>query len=96
MRRAARIDGNHQEIVDALRRAGCSVVSLAACGHGVPDILIGVRGRTFLAELKDGSKPPSAQKLTKLEQSFHASWRGQVAIIESVSDALRLINGIPL
>jgi len=37
--RAARIDGNHTEIVDALRRSGRLVLSLARMGEGVPDAL---------------------------------------------------------
>lgn len=40
MRRAARVDANHAEIVAALRDRGCLVQSLAALGHGVPDLLV--------------------------------------------------------
>ena len=97
MRRVAKVDDNHAEIVRALRDIGCSVLSLAAVGKGSPDLLvgasIGVSGRrvNFLLEIKDGAKPPSARKLTADEAQFHASWRGHLAIVESVDDALRVV-----
>ena len=47
MRRAGKIDANQPEIVAALRDAGCSVLSLAQLGGGVPDLLIG-RGNLML------------------------------------------------
>lgn len=37
--RAARVDGNHTEMVDALRRTGRLVLSLARAGNGCPDLL---------------------------------------------------------
>jgi hypothetical protein len=63
MRRAAKVDANQTEIVQALRQIGAVVQSLAAVGNGCPDLLVGYRNRLFLLELKDGNKPPSAQKL---------------------------------
>jgi len=94
MRRRGRVDANHGDIVRALRTAGMSVQSLANIGSGCPDILIGdPRTRTnLLAEIKDGSKPPSQRRLTADEQKWHDEWRGQVAVVESVEDALRLVG----
>lgn len=43
MRRAARTDANQTAIVEALRKCGASVQSLAAVGKGVPDLLVGLR-----------------------------------------------------
>ena len=48
MRRAAKIDSNHAEIVAALRGIGAYVMSLASVGGGCPDLLVGFRGHTFL------------------------------------------------
>ena len=49
MRRAANLDGNHGEIVEALLSVvGVSVHSLAGLGCGVPDLLVGARERTYL------------------------------------------------
>lgn len=93
MRRAAKIDANHHEIVDALRKVGASVHSLAAVGCGVPDLLVGYHGLTHLLEVKDGSKPPSARKLTKDQQDWHRDWRGaDVYVVTSVDDALKAIG----
>lgn len=101
MRRAARIDGNHGEIVEALRKSGCSVTSLAGVGKGCPDLLVGLYAnsyecgrRTLLLEVKDGNLPPSARKLTDDEERWHAEWRGEAYVVNSVSEALELIGEI--
>lgn len=92
MRRAARVDENHGEIVEAFEALGCSVVSLAPMGRGVPDLLIGVGLRTYLCEVKDGSKPPSARKLTPDEARFQKNWRGQWTLVESVADVIAFVK----
>lgn len=68
---------------------------LHTVGKGCPDLLCGVRGTNLLVEIKDGQKVPSARKLTPDEAAWHQSWRGQVAIIESVDDALALVGAVP-
>lgn len=89
MRRAAKIDANHGEVVEALRSAGCSVQSLAAIGKGCPDLLVGYHGMWLLFEVKDGSKPPSARKLTPdQEEWIKASRGGPVWLITSIPEAL--------
>lgn len=92
MRRAARIDDNQREIVEALRRAGASVESLAPMGKGVPDLLVGVKRNNYLLEVKDGSKRPSARRLTPDEQVWQARWGGQVVTVESVEEALQAVG----
>lgn len=92
MRRAARVDDNQREIVEELRRVGCSVWSLAGVGKGFPDLAVGFRGRNLFLEVKDGSKPPCKRRLTPDEEAFHASWRGHVAVVESVEDALKIVG----
>ena len=96
MRRAARVDDNHGAIVKALRQAGYSVLSLAPIGRGCPDLLVGVRSsnvsRNVLIEVKDGSKPPSARMLTADERAFHATWAGQVAVVDSIESALAMVT----
>lgn len=94
MRTAARVDANHSAIVDALRKAGCSVTSTASLGHGFPDLVIGLLGRNMLLEVKDGAKPASERKLTDDEYRWHSSWRGEVYIVYSVDDALELVGQI--
>lgn len=92
MRRRARTDGNHGEIVEALRASGCSVQSLATVGAGVPDLLVGIAGRNLLLEIKDGSKSPSKRTLTPAEITWHGAWGGQVATVATVDEALALID----
>jgi hypothetical protein len=92
MRRAAKVDANQAAIVEALRACGASVQSLAAVGKGVPDLLVGLRTRNYLIEVKDGSKPPSARKLTPDQVQWHTKWAGQVLTVTSPDDALRQLD----
>ncbi len=93
MRRAARTDTNQSEIVTALKSLpGLRVQSLAAIGAGCPDLLVGYRGRTFLLEVKDGAKVPSARLLTRAEIEWHMAWTGQVAVVETVEQALEIVK----
>ena len=91
MRRAARVDANHAEIVGALRSAGCWVLDLSAVGQGCPDLL--VHGPTHpwdlvLIEIKDGAKPPSERKLTPAQVKFHAGCNAPLRVVTSVDEAL--------
>lgn len=92
MRRKGRIDANQPEIVKALRLAGATVLSLAPVGNGCPDLLIGKGNINILAEIKDSNQPVSKRKLTDDERAFHASWLGQVAVVETAEQALKLIS----
>lgn len=91
--RAARIDANHTAIVKALRQAGATVQSLAGVGDGVPDLLVGIAGKTALLECKDGKKVASKQKLTPAQLEWHAAWQGgTLAVVDSPEAALRAIG----
>lgn len=92
MRRAAKIDDNQPDIVKALRKAGCSVCLLHAVGSGCPDLLVGRAGINYLIEIKDGAKPPSGQKLTPPQEIFHAEWRGQVSVANSIEQAFKIVG----
>lgn len=96
MRKAARTDGNQAAIVKALRDAGASVQILAAVGQGCPDLLVGYmwRGRAMndLLEVKDPTKPKADQCLTPDQVKWHSAWNGQVAVVYTVEDALRVIG----
>lgn len=90
MRRAAKIDANQEQIVKALRAAGVRVLSLAAVGKGVPDLLCAFRGLLILLEVKDGAKIPSARKLTTDQKQFHQDWQGvPLYVVENSHDALK-------
>ena len=92
MRRAGRIDDNQGRIVAVLRKVGASVAITSGAGDGLPDLLVGWMGETYLLEVKDGRKAPSAKKLTPAERYFVETWRGRpVVIVESEADALRAL-----
>jgi Holliday junction resolvase len=92
MRRAARIDQSHTEIVAGLRKMGCSVLSLAAVGDGCPDILAGWRGVNLLLELKDGSKSPSRRELTPAQLEFLVHWRGTAVVVKTLEEAMEMMQ----
>jgi hypothetical protein len=81
----SRVDANQGQIVSALRQAGCQVVSLAAVGHGIPDIMVCNHGEIYLLEVK-GAKG----KLTRDQVLFHSAW--PVAIVRTVTQALREVG----
>lgn len=87
MRCAARVDRNQAEVVQALRKVGASVQLLHQVGGGCPDIGVGFRGHTYLLEIK-----AEGGRLTEDEREWHQQWRGHVAVVYSVGDALRVIG----
>jgi hypothetical protein len=89
---AKRVDANQKKIVQQLRKLGCSVSVTSMIGKGFPDFVIGMRGKNYLIELKDGSKPPSQRKLTPDEVKFHALWRGQIAVCNNINEIIKLIG----
>jgi len=94
MRLAANIDANQPDVVRALRAAGASVTILSSVGHGVPDLLVGVRNVTTVFEIKDGAKPACRRKLTEDEEKWHAGWRGSKYVVESVEQALQILASL--
>ena len=91
-RRAARVDNNQTEIVEALRRMGATVQDLSPVGKGCPDILVGFQGRNVLMEIKrpDGPKGGRAGRhLTTDQKLWHLRWRGQVCIVRTVDEAIQ-------
>jgi hypothetical protein len=87
LRRAARRDANHQSVGDYLRALGWSVLDIADAGDGVPDYAVGKPGFAALVEVKDGTKPPSARKLTEKEQRVKDNWEGPYVLALSGEDA---------
>lgn len=83
MRRAARVDNTQADIVKALRMAAMTVQPLHTIGKGVPDLLVGWRGRNVLLELKTGNA-----RLTADETGWHEKWAGQVATVSTPDDAV--------
>lgn len=86
-RRAARVDGNHVEIVQIFREWGCSVLSLAAMGKGIPDLLIALQGVTWLVEVK----MPKG-KLNEDQEGFTAAWQGSWAVVRDREGCERVVR----
>ena len=91
-RRAAKVDANHSAVVGALIACGCEVQSLAAVGRGVADLLAYHRStkRLLLVEVKDGSKPPSARKLTIDQVEWHSRW--PVTVVKNIDEAIAALG----
>jgi len=85
MRRAARVDENQKEIVQALRDAGAYVWVI-----GLPvDLLVGYKNHTFLMEIKTDNK----KRLTTLQTDFFAHWiGGTLCRVDSPEAALHMLR----
>jgi hypothetical protein len=68
------------------------VAVLSGVGSGFPDLLVCFNGRLALMEVKDGMQPPSKQRLTRDELDWHSSWTGPVFIVNSITEAIRVID----
>lgn len=90
--RARKIDSNQNLIVKQLRLLGYSVYITSSVGKGFPDLVIGKRDKNYLVELKDGSKPPSARKLTDDEAKFIEGWQGAVIVAHDLDGILNQIK----
>lgn len=89
MRRAARTDANHTEIVRVFRRCGFNVHDTSRVGHGFPDLVVYRPSHGLvLIEVKDGEKPPSERRLTPAEADFGT--RFPVRVVQSVEDVFNL------
>ena len=98
MRRAAKTDRNHAEVAHAITQCGAWVIDCSAVGQGFPDLLVSHRGKLMMVEIKDGSKPPSARKLTPSQVEFHARAKANgvpVHIVETLEQAIELVRGEP-
>jgi hypothetical protein len=90
--RARRVDANHNPIIAVFREAGFSVYDASAFGRGFPDCVLGYEGRSFLVEIKDGSRIPSERKLKPTQKRFADGWKGHYKVIETIEQALAWCN----
>ena len=87
---AAKSDANQQTIMNELRQLGVSVRSIHRHGEGIPDILCGWQGRTFIFEVK---VPGKRDDLTSAEVAFQENWRGQCDVVTTTEEAWDIIRG---
>ena len=85
--RNAKTDHNQNEIVQALRQVGATVVLLHKVGSGVPDLLVGFRGVTYLLEVKQLKGKPNL-----LQERWYREWNGRApVIVKTVDDAINAV-----
>jgi len=95
MRKIAKKDNNHREIVKALIQVGCSVLDIAGVGNGCPDLLVGYRGTNYLMEIKNRKSSYGKRGLKENQQKFANQWRGgQVYVVSTIEEALKIIRAI--
>ena len=90
MRRAAKVDANHGDIVAALRRHGCKVVDLSGMGKGVPDVMVWVPAfrRWVLIEIK-----VPGEKLNERQEKWHKEFQGcMVFVVSSEAEAIAAVQ----
>ena len=86
--RAERTDANQQDIIDDLRKVGADVYVIKR----PVDILVGYRNRCWIFEIKDPEQTKQNRQLTKFQQVFFDTWRGQVDKIETSEQAIKIIT----
>ena len=85
--RNAKTDHNQNEIVQALRQIGATVVLLHKVGSGVPDLLVGFRGVTYLLEVKQLKGKPNL-----LQERWYREWNGRApVIVKTIDDAINAV-----
>lgn len=96
MRRyAAHRDTAEPAIVMALVAVGATVEGLSK--KGVPDLLVGYRGVTYLLEVKTprASKSGNNARANKVQAEWRARWRGGVvAVVETPEQALCIVGAV--
>lgn len=90
-----RVDGNHSEVIAALRKAGWRVKDTSRYGDGFPDALARRGDVLLFIEIKDGAKSLSRRQLTDEEAEF-VTWFGEwpvrasYRVVLSAEDAVTL------
>ena len=90
MRRGSKPDLNHGEIRDGLRAiiGKQCVRDTKDVGGGLPDLMVGFQGVNYFLENKTNEK----STLTPAEEKFHSTWEGQIDIVHSLDEAMKVIG----
>lgn len=98
-RHARRRDANEPDIIEALRAAGASVQQLD--GTGVPDLLVGYQGKTYLLEVKEEhghymKDHKNVDGLRDTQRTWWARWGGgPLVTVVTAAEALAVIGVAP-
>ena len=85
--RANRVDLNHVEIVNALRKISSLSVRATPLGDGFPDIIVGYNGHNFLFEIKS-----EKGRLRASQERFRREWFGQVFEVRGLKQIIEIIT----
>jgi hypothetical protein len=89
----AKKDANHNEVVDALKEAGASVIDMSHVGRGFPDLIVGFNSQTLLMEIKNPKTSYGKKGLNKNQLKWREQWiGGTYCIVDSVESALKMIG----
>jgi hypothetical protein len=89
---ARKRDGNHRDVITALRQIGATTIDLADLGRGRPDIGCWYRDRFFLLEVKN---PKGRNRVEPGQADWLASWPGPAAVVRSAEEAIRVVTLCP-
>jgi hypothetical protein len=90
-----RKDANHNDVVDALTKAGAYVLDMSHVGSGFPDLIIGYKKETLLVEIKNPKTSYGRKGLNKNQLKWRESWTGGAyCVVDSPEAALRMIGVI--
>lgn len=73
-----RVDANQADVVEAFRKAGCTV----AIVNDLFDLAVGYGGISMLVEVKDGNKPLKKGR----QKEFHDAWTGGIRLVRGLED----------
>ena len=93
MKYGAKKDANHHEVVDALRKAGASIVDMSHVGKGFPDLIVGFQSKTILMEIKNPKTSYGKKGLNKNQVKWKEQWLGGAyCTVDSPEAALQMIG----
>ena len=78
-----RTDANQNEIVNALEKIGCTVYKI---GRPV-DLVVGRNALNWLMDVKS-----EKGTLTPFQKRFFKEWKGQVRIVRSPEEAIKVVT----
>lgn len=89
MRRRAKVDSTHTELVAYFRKQGASVADIHTV-PGLPDLVVGYAGSDCLVEVKGPKTPVKAH-----QAQFQDTWRGRRPwVIRTVEEAEQVLAAL--
>lgn len=91
--RRRKVDANQKTIVAGLQAIGACVIDLSGSGHGVMDLLVIYRGKSWMVEVKN--LKGRGKVLTKAQIELHrliGAAGGEVHIVTDLDQAIALVT----